>query len=214
MGIQDQGWGNLKGAIDMKLTRGLKDANHSPVWEWHNDGSGTFNDTVKREVVVEATHDYQMIVKEFGEESDFVRNYKNGDGFELWYKVGGGGGHELQVSRPSIEFVFGEHGQERNLEGGLKKEDEKTESESNQVDNERVKINDGNEQKKESDYMCKNMGFFNNFMDNNKLLKKDDLMSFCKNKFIDNKLLGKIGEIIKNEVSKEFNKTVKDQSEV
>lgn len=212
MGIQDQGWGNLKGAIDMKLTRGLKDANHVPVWEWHNDGSGTFNDTVKREVVVEATHDYQMVIREFDEQSDFVRNYKNGDGFELWYKVGGGGGHELQISRPSIEFVF--ENEEQDKVEDLKKVEIKKEIQKNLESNQGNGINDSEEKKKEDNCKKNNMNFFNSFMDNDKLLKKDDLMSFCKNKFIDNKLLGKIGEIIKNEVSKEFNKNVKDQNEV
>jgi len=36
-----------------------------------------------------------MIVKELDNQSDFVKNYKVGDKFELWYKVGGGGGHEI-----------------------------------------------------------------------------------------------------------------------
>jgi hypothetical protein len=32
--------------------------------------------------------------------------YEYGDSFELWYKVGGGGGHELYISEPQIEFIF------------------------------------------------------------------------------------------------------------
>jgi len=96
----------------------------------------------------------------------------------------------------------------------LKKVEVKKEIQKNLESNQGNGINDSEEKKKEDNCKKNNMNFFNSFMDNDKLLKKDDLMSFCKNKFIDNKLLGKIGEIIKNEVSKEFNKNVKDQNEV
>lgn len=74
--------------------------------------------------------------------------------------------------------------------------------------------------KKKGNYNSKNMNFINSFMDNNKPFNKNNMMNFaksigqeCKNKFIDNKLLGKIGEIIKNEVNKGFNNNV-DQNEV
>lgn len=58
-GIQDQGWGNLKGAVDLKLCRGVKSDNQEPKWEWDQDGSGTYSDTVKREIIMEATHEYK-----------------------------------------------------------------------------------------------------------------------------------------------------------
>jgi len=96
----------------------------------------------------------------------------------------------------------------------LKKVEVKKEIQKNLESNQGNGINDSEEKKKGDNCKSNNMNFFTSFMDNDKLLKKDDLMSFCKNKFIDNKLLGKIGEIIKNEVSKEFNKNVKDQNEV
>lgn len=76
-GIQDQGWGNVKGAVDMKLCRGEK-LNESPKSEWDQDASGTFNDTVKRQIILEATHDYQYLIKEFDQDSDFVKLYKTG----------------------------------------------------------------------------------------------------------------------------------------
>lgn len=111
-GIQDQGWGNLKGAVDFKLCRGDKPTPQSAKWEWDQDGSGTFDDTVKREVILNATHEYQYVIKEFDGRSDFVKDQRLGDSFELWQKVGGGGGHELQISEPTIEFIFEKVGDE------------------------------------------------------------------------------------------------------
>lgn len=73
-GIQDQGWGNLKGAVDFKLCRGDKPTPQSAKWEWDQDGSGTFDDTVKREVILNATHEYQYVIKEFDGRSDFVKD--------------------------------------------------------------------------------------------------------------------------------------------
>jgi len=95
----------------------------------------------------------------------------------------------------------------------------KEELHSNLESKKELKSSNGNEQKK-GNYNSKNMNFLNSFMDNNKPFNKNNMMNFaksigqeCKNKFIDNKLLGKIGEIIKNEVNKGFNNNV-DQNEV
>jgi len=45
-GINDQGWGNLKGAIDLKLCRGAKDKNTCSISEWNEEGSGYFSHVI------------------------------------------------------------------------------------------------------------------------------------------------------------------------
>lgn len=66
---------------------------------------------------MEATHEYKQMKLEQDTTSDYVRNYKSGDSFELWYKVGGGGGHELYISEPVIEFTFVKENEREDREG-------------------------------------------------------------------------------------------------
>lgn len=89
-----------------------------------------------------------MIIKEFDAQSDFVHMYKPGDGFELWYKVGGGGGHEIYITRPNIEFTF-EQDKGGNFAQGVN-------CQSNVECKKEVKCNDSNEQRK-GNTQCKNI---------------------------------------------------------
>jgi len=40
MCIGDQGWGNQKGQVELKLCRGMPDSNSKEISEWNDEGAG------------------------------------------------------------------------------------------------------------------------------------------------------------------------------
>jgi len=59
--ILDQGWGNLKGQVDLKLCRGAPDLNCINIGEWNNEGSGLGAHVVYREIVANAEHKQKTV---------------------------------------------------------------------------------------------------------------------------------------------------------
>lgn len=79
MALIDQGWGNTKGEVDMKLCRGQPDVNPQDVDEWNNSGSGMGKQVVYREKVLCAAHDVQTANLVFDVNHPFVQNFNVGD---------------------------------------------------------------------------------------------------------------------------------------
>jgi len=104
----DQGWGNLKGAVDLKLCRGPVDMTCVNVNEWNQQGSGKGSHVVHRDIVAHAEHVRKTVTLRLDASSPFVANFMPGDYFELHYKVGGGGGHQLFVQNASLTFELAE----------------------------------------------------------------------------------------------------------
>lgn len=90
--IKDQGWGNLKGQIELKLCRGPR-VNHAECNEWNQSGSGDFSHVLMRKIIANADHQERRV--DITLEGEIVTMAQKGDYYELHYKIGGGGGHHL-----------------------------------------------------------------------------------------------------------------------
>eukprot|EP00341_Mesodinium_pulex_P002978 CAMPEP_0116950372 /NCGR_PEP_ID=MMETSP0467-20121206/39432_1 /TAXON_ID=283647 /ORGANISM="Mesodinium pulex, Strain SPMC105" /LENGTH=257 /DNA_ID=CAMNT_0004635109 /DNA_START=1446 /DNA_END=2219 /DNA_ORIENTATION=+ len=102
--LKDQGWGNLKGALDLALCRGPRSSDAKENGEWAHDGSGQFSHVLHRMPLASAEHELKEIRFTLDRSSQIILSARAGDYFELHYKVGGGGGHRLFVYDP--EFVI------------------------------------------------------------------------------------------------------------
>jgi len=102
MNLADQGWGNIKGQVDFKLCRGYPDMMCTNVNEWNPNGSGLGSHVVYREVIANADHVRRTVNSTLDSNSKFVSMFQPGDYYELYYKVGGGGGHQLFIDNASI----------------------------------------------------------------------------------------------------------------
>jgi len=74
---KDQGWGNEKGCIEIKLCRG-KQVNQSN-YEWAKDGSGDFENTIARSIVNNANHNISNVNVTFDLDSNIINQYQIGD---------------------------------------------------------------------------------------------------------------------------------------
>jgi len=103
--LKDQGWGNMKGTLELKLCRGLK-TNHPENNEWAADGSGDFSHVLHRCTLARADHQMRETTFALDHHSPIVQTAQQGDYFELHYKVGGGGGHKLFVNDPEFTMTL------------------------------------------------------------------------------------------------------------
>eukprot|EP00931_Biecheleriopsis_adriatica_P004917 TRINITY_DN106501_c0_g1_i1.p1 TRINITY_DN106501_c0_g1~~TRINITY_DN106501_c0_g1_i1.p1 ORF type:complete len:627 (+),score=59.98 TRINITY_DN106501_c0_g1_i1:43-1923(+) len=96
---KDQGWGNQRGRIDLRLRRGSETVADQPVSE------------------TESPHEWQRSTVRFSSDAPIVAKARRGDVLMMRYVVGGGGGHELHVKdivtnmkeRTSNEEVSGDY---------------------------------------------------------------------------------------------------------
>lgn len=75
--LVDQGWGNMKGEIELKLCRGP--AVDRSLNEWHNEGSGDGPNVVHRASIAKAVHEPTAVQLKLDGSSPFVSQFKPGD---------------------------------------------------------------------------------------------------------------------------------------
>jgi len=78
MNIKDQGWGNLKGAVELKLCRG-QNIDPKQYSEWDPQGSGNGPHVVHRELIMNATHVEMNVERKFDAQHPFISKFRNGD---------------------------------------------------------------------------------------------------------------------------------------
>lgn len=83
---EDQGFGNQKGRVAVKLMNGTDEVYRIEDW-------GV------------APHKKETVSVMFDEDHYFVKNLVEGCCFELWYVVGGGGGHSLWVQDFRVDIL-------------------------------------------------------------------------------------------------------------
>jgi len=81
MVVGDQGWGNLKGQVELKLCRG--EPNGQQFDEWNEHGAGWNSHVVWREPVVNVSHNHKRVTVHLDTSSEFIRKFHPGDYFEL-----------------------------------------------------------------------------------------------------------------------------------
>jgi len=85
--LKDQGWGNRKGRVVIKVMNGSDELLYQ-IEDW----------TV-------ASHEWDLIDEAYDEDHYPLKNLVEGCHFELWYSVGAGGGHELYVENFNIDIM-------------------------------------------------------------------------------------------------------------
>ena len=83
---KDQGWGGQKGRVAVKVMNGTDEV--FLIEDWNK-----------------APHIKETVSVMYDEDHYFVKNLKAGYRFELWYVVGGGGGHRLEVDDFSVDIL-------------------------------------------------------------------------------------------------------------
>ena len=86
---KDQGWGNHKGRVAVKVMNGTDEVFQIDDWSV-------------------APHEKQTVSVMYAEDHYFVNNLVAGCRFELWYIVGGGGLHSLEVEDFSVDILSAE----------------------------------------------------------------------------------------------------------
>ena len=79
---KDQGWGNRKGKIWLRIIRGSELVLETDPW-----------------LCGLANHDWEEVTIPLTEEDDIVKKFKPGDHFQIMRDIGGGGGHHLMVRK-------------------------------------------------------------------------------------------------------------------
>eukprot|EP00928_Gymnodinium_smaydae_P097807 TRINITY_DN8946_c0_g1_i1.p1 TRINITY_DN8946_c0_g1~~TRINITY_DN8946_c0_g1_i1.p1 ORF type:complete len:601 (+),score=96.21 TRINITY_DN8946_c0_g1_i1:43-1845(+) len=85
---KDQGWGNQKGALDIRLYRGSTKIADQRI----NDSA--------------APHSWDKVTKKLSKDMPVVSKARAGDNLRMRYLVGGGGGHELHVKQLRIYLYY------------------------------------------------------------------------------------------------------------
>lgn len=85
----DQGWGNQKGRVAVKVINGNDEVFRIEDWSV-------------------APHIKETVSVMYDEDLYFVKNLVAGCRFELWYIVGGGGGHSLWVEDFRVDILSAE----------------------------------------------------------------------------------------------------------
>jgi hypothetical protein len=83
---KDQGWGGQKGRVAVKVMNGTDEVFLIEDWSV-------------------APHKKKTVSVMYDEDHYFVKNLKLGCRLELWYVVGGGGGHSLRVEDFSVDIL-------------------------------------------------------------------------------------------------------------
>jgi hypothetical protein len=83
---KDQGWGNEKGRVAVKVMNGTDEVFQIDDWSV-------------------APHVKETVSVMYDEDHHFVKNLVAGFRFELWYRVGGGWGHSLRVEDFSVDIL-------------------------------------------------------------------------------------------------------------
>lgn len=86
---KDQGWGNQKGRVAVKVMDGTDEVFRIEDWSV-------------------APHEKETVSVMYDEDHYFVKNLVAGCRFELWYIVGGGGWHSLWVEDFSVDILSAE----------------------------------------------------------------------------------------------------------
>ncbi len=86
---KDQGWGGQKGRVALKVMNGTDEVFLIEDW-------GV------------APHIKETVSVMYDEDHYFVKNLVAGCRLELWYVVGGGGGHKLRVEDFSVDILSAE----------------------------------------------------------------------------------------------------------
>ena len=84
---KDQGWGNQKGQLTFKVIR---------------DG----NEMISSDTSTIAEHSWSTQRYIYEVDSQLLNSSQQGDIFEIWYLVGGGGGHQLYIRDMKIEIEY------------------------------------------------------------------------------------------------------------
>jgi hypothetical protein len=92
--FKDQGWGNAKGWVSLRL----------------EDTSGTIKAYDSSFYATSDRSGYKSVDNSFSEGDDMVDQFATGDEFTLSYIVGGGGGHAIYVTAPTLTLTFGAAG--------------------------------------------------------------------------------------------------------
>ena len=83
---KDQGWGGQKSRVAVKVVNGIDKVLLIEDWRV-------------------APHKKETVSVMYDEDHYFVKNLVAGCRFELWYIVGGGGGHSLEVEDFSVDIL-------------------------------------------------------------------------------------------------------------
>jgi hypothetical protein len=83
---KDQGWGCQKGRVKINVMNGTDTVFNIEDWDL-------------------SPHIKETVSVVYDEDHYFVKNLVAGCRFELWYVVGGGGGHRLEVENFSVDIL-------------------------------------------------------------------------------------------------------------
>ena len=83
---KDQGWGNQKSRVAVKVMNRTDEVFRIEDWN-------------------KAPHIKETVSVMYDEDHYFVKNLVAGYRLELWYVVGGGGGHRLEVENFSVDIL-------------------------------------------------------------------------------------------------------------